>query len=55
MIKFDHISYTGLTEAEALNRARIHQRYMNNRFGRGTVSLQEAVASVIDAAIEHAQ
>lgn len=55
IIKFDYIDRTGLTEAEVLKRAREHRTYMNKRFGAGTVSLQDAVHSVIDAAAEYNQ
>lgn len=55
MIKFNYIDRTGLSEAEVRKRATSHQRTMNRRFGAGTTSLQDAVDSVIDAAIEYAQ
>lgn len=55
MLSFDHIERTGLSQQEVLKRAKEHRSYMNDRFGQDICSLQEAIGSVIDAAIEYAQ
>lgn len=55
MLRFDHIKYTGKTEAEILTLAQEIFEEMNQRFPGCCYGLQDAIDSVIDAAIEYNQ
>lgn len=55
MIKFDYIELTGLTKEEILDRAQSSLKYMESRFGKGCMTLQDCIYSTIDAAAEYAQ
>ncbi len=55
VIKFDYINLTGLSEETVLENSRDHVKYMNDRFGEEIYTLQEAVDSVIAAAVEYNQ
>lgn len=52
---FDHIERTLLDRQEIMKRARQLRADMEERFGEGSYPIQEAIDSVIDAAIEYAQ
>ena len=55
MIKFGDIETTNMTETEVLKKAKAHLRRMESKFGKGCMSLQDCVYSVIDAAMEYNQ
>lgn len=49
---FKHIELTGADESEVRRRARVLQRAMQKRFGKGSFSMQSAIDGVIDGLIE---
>lgn len=52
MYTFNHSEMTGADKDEILRRARVLQRAMQKRFGKGTFSMQRAIDGVIDGLIE---
>lgn len=52
---FPHIEMTGESEAQIRRRAKILQRAMEKRFGKGEYPMQDAIHGVIDGLIEWSQ
>lgn len=52
---YQGLANTGLTEAEVLKRAEAFLRKFENRFGKGSKRLQDAIDDIIDAASEARQ
>ena len=55
MLKFDYIELTGMSKEQVLKLAKKNLRYMEQRFGKGCMTLQDCIHSQIDAAAEFAQ
>ena len=54
-LTFDYANRTGLAQDQILVQAKALKKAMDQRFGKGSTTLQQAIDSVIDAQSEYNQ